>query len=184
MRNAKLVIAAVFALTLCSGVVTGMLVSRLPAAPAPDPIAPTTADVPKTAMAQELSLNSDQQQKMQKIWENVRFTADECYAKAQKLEKEQWSFLVNLLNAEQKEKFKLKDAEFKKQFDELKKQREAAFEAAVKETDGILDETQRKRFHELVEKRVGRGPAETPAWLGPQRMLPGDEKGPTTGLSH
>ena len=184
MRNARFVIVAVFALTLCSGVVAGMLVSRLPNTPVPGPITPPPAEPAKTAMEQALSLKPDQQQQMQKIWEHVRTTADDCYVQAQDLQREQWDALVKILSPEQKVEFNKQDSEFKKRFEELKKQREAAFNEAVKQTDGILDESQRKRFHDLIEKRVGRGFGETPSWLGPQKMMPGDETGSTTKSSH
>lgn len=165
MQNAKFVIIAVFTLTLCSGVVAGMLVSRIPSNnPSGISVTPATTE-PKTAMEQTLGLNSSQQQQMQGIWENVRTTADDCYTKAQDLQKQQWDALVNILTAEQKVEFNKKDAEFRQRFDELKKQREAAFKDAVSKTDAILTESQRKQFHELIKTRVGRNMGEPPPWI-------------------
>src|SRR5947209_9644233 len=96
MPNAKLVIIAVFVLTLGGGVVTGMLISHIPAEPK-GTVLPTTMTVPKTPMEQELDLNPSQQQQMQAIWDQVRQTADDCYIQAQDLQKRQWETLVNIL---------------------------------------------------------------------------------------
>jgi hypothetical protein len=152
MGSAKLIIAAVFALTLSSGVVTGLLVSHLPV---------------KTPMEQALGLNPDQQQKMQQIWEHVRDMTDDCYLQAQELQEKQWKALVDMLTPEQKAAFSKQDAKFKADFDDLKKRREAAFQKAVSDTDALLDPAQQKRFHDLIKTRVGRSLGETPPWLSP-----------------
>jgi Spy/CpxP family protein refolding chaperone len=168
MASAKLILAAVFALTLSSGVVTGMLFSHLPASAksSPGPVA-AVAPAAKTPMEQALGLNSAQQEQMQKIWEHVRDTTDDCYLKAQDLQKEQWQAIVDLLTPEQKAQFSKVDAGFKAKFDDLKKKREAAFQQAVTDTDKLLDESQRTRFHDLIKTRVGRSLGDTPPWLNP-----------------
>lgn len=172
MGSAKLILAAVFALTLSSGVVAGLLVSHLPGPASvsqsqPQPPA-TTMPAPaaaKTPMEQALGLNPDQQQKMQQIWEHVRDMTDECYLQAQELQAKQWKALVDLLTPEQKAAFSKQDAKFKADFDDLKKRREAAFQKAVEETDALLDPRQRQRFHDLIKTRVGRSLGEAPPWL-------------------
>lgn len=167
MGSAKLIIAAVFALTLSSGVVTGLLVSHLPGSTPTAQQQPTTvpAAPAKTPMEQALGLNPKQQQDMQQIWEHVRDMTDDCYLQAQELQTKQWKALVDMLTPEQKAAFSKQDAEFKAQFDDLKKRREAAFQKAVSDTDALLDAAQRKRFHELIKTRVGRSLGETPPWL-------------------
>ena len=164
MLNAKLVIGAVFALTLSSGVMTGMLVAKIPAGTTKSDQATSATHV--TMLEQVLKLKPDQQQKMQKIWEGVRDDADSCYVKAQQLQKEQWEKMADILTAEQKVKFNALQSEYQKRFDELKAKRETEFTKAVRDTDAILSDDQRKQFHELIEKRLG----ETPPWLSPPKM--------------
>jgi hypothetical protein len=164
MLNAKLVIGAVFALTLSSGVVAGMLVSRIPGGPSHPGEVSSSAHV--TMLEQVLQLKPDQQQKMQKIWEGVRDKADSCYAQAQDLQRRQWAEMAAMLTPEQKVKFNSIQTEFQSRFDELKRQRENEFTKAVRDTDAILSEDQRKQFHELIEKRLG----ETPPWLTLPKM--------------
>lgn len=179
MGSAKLIIAAVFALTLSSGVVTGLLWSHLPGSTLASQQPATAPSTPaKTPMEQALGLNPKQQQDMQQIWEHVRDMTDDCYLQAQELQAKQWKALVDMLTPEQKTAFAKQDADFKARFDDLKKRREAAFQKAVSETDRLLDSAQQKRFHDLIKTRVGRSLGETPPWLSPGGG--GSEREPAT----
>jgi len=141
MRRAKLILAIVFLLTLCSGVVAGMLYSRLP-------VNSSTGVQPSPTQLQlALHLTQDQEDKMEKIWEGVRKNVDDCVNKAHDIQHRQDEALSALLA------------------EDLKAAEEQAIHQAVQQTDLILDDQQRKHYHEIVDKRIGHA-GESP-WFSP-----------------
>jgi hypothetical protein len=159
MRSAKLILAIVFLLTLCSGVVAGMLYSRLPANN------PPSVQPSPTALQQALNLTADQQDKMEKIWEGVRKTVDGCVNRAHDIQHRQDEALSALLTEDQKAKFKKIQDEFHQQSEDLKAAEEQAIHQAVQQTDLILDDQQRKHYHEIVDKKLGHA-GDSP-WFSP-----------------
>jgi hypothetical protein len=159
MRRAKLILAIVFLLTLCSGVVAGMLYSRLP-------VNSSTGVQPSPTQLQlALHLTQDQEDKMEKIWEGVRKNVDDCVNKAHDIQHRQDEALSALLTEDQKAKFKKIQGEFRQQSEDLKAAEEQAIHQAVQQTDLILDDQQRKHYHEIVDKRIGHA-GESP-WFSP-----------------
>ena len=170
MGKAKLILTLMFALTLSSGLVAGMLVSRLPLAGAAREVAP------RTPLAEELGLTKEQSEKMRDIWEGVRSKVDGCFGQAQELQKRRDDALLALLTEEQKAKFAKTQQECGDALASLKIERDGVFQEAVKRTEQILSEPQKQRYREILKSRLGHGPpGGPPDWIGPRppTTLPG-----------
>jgi Na+-transporting NADH:ubiquinone oxidoreductase subunit NqrC len=148
MQSAKLVLPVVFLLTLCSGVVAGVLVSRLPTDKNSSPARNSTE------LQAALGLTPDQQEKMKSIWEGTRATVDDCVTKARDIQREQDEALSSLLTEDQKAKFKKIQSDFRHRSEDLKKTEEQAIHQAVQQTDQLLDESQRKQYHAIIDQRL------------------------------
>ena len=149
MRFAKPVVAlvGVSSLALAAGVVAGTLVSRLPA----------TAVVARdtSPLSAELQLTDGQRDQMRQLWEGVRQTAHQCQLDAQQLQKQRDDAVFAMLNDEQKAKYLKVNTECFGKIAALNAKREAAFTEAVSKTKGILNDTQRRKYEELIKSRLG-----------------------------
>ena len=164
MGKSKFLLTALFVLTLGGGVVAGMLASRLPANIG-------TATTLHTPLAEELRLTPNQSDKMRDIWEGVREKVDDCFVRAQQTQKRRDEALVALLTPEQKVTFAKTQQEYSDAFAVLKSERDAAFADAVKRTETILTEPQKLRYREILQKRLGHGPASGPPdWIVPASL--------------
>ena len=160
MGRAKIILTILFALTLSSGLVAGMLVSRLPSG------AKTAAT--RTPLGEALKLSDDQNEKMRKIWEGVRNKVDDCFKSAQEVERHRDQSLVALLTEDQKPKFAKIQQECAASLASLKADRDAMFEQAVAQTKQILDPQQKQRYEEILQQRLDRGQAGSPDWISPR----------------
>ena len=164
MSKAKVILTLLFVLTLSSGLVAGMLVTRLPSSTAGQ-----VDGKPRTPFAEALQLTDDQNDKMRKIWERVRDNVDQCFIDAQDVQKHRDDDLMVLLSNEQKVKFAQIQKESSAALAKLKVQRDTMFQKAVAETKLILNDQQQKRYDEILQTRLGRGPGGgAPDWLAPQ----------------
>src|SRR5690348_9314804 len=136
MRNLKLIFIAVFVLTLASGVVAGMLVSRIPAVRGP--IASSKPVQQHLLLGEELQLNPEQHEKMKDIWEGTRDVVDECFQKARAYQKERDDAFVGLLTDEQKAAYARINDHYVTQIDKLNAKRTTAFKDAVQKTKDLL----------------------------------------------
>src|SRR5438270_13874304 len=100
MGKARIILTALFVLTLSSGVVAGMFVSRWPTTPAVGPTAAVAA--PRTPLAAELDLTPAQSEQMRAVWEGVRDKVDDCFVRAQAAQKQRDAAIVAVLTEEQK----------------------------------------------------------------------------------
>ena len=165
MGKAKIILMILFVLTLSSGLVAGMLVSRLPGT---RPL----AKVQRTPLAEELGLTQDQNEKMRVIWEGVKGQVDECFQSAQSVQKKRDDALLAMLTDEQKLKFVKIQEDCSASLASLKTSRDGAFDEAVKETEKILTEPQKSRYREILQNRLHHGPhhggpGSPPDWLSP-----------------
>ena len=165
MGKTKIILIILFVLTLSSGWVAGMLVSRLPGSK------PTAARA-RTPLAEELGLSQDQNEKMRVIWEGVKSKVDDCYQSAQVIQKKRDDALLVLLNDEQKAKFIKIQQSCTDSLASLKTDRDSTFDNAVTQTEKILTETQKVRYREILQTRVHHGPHQggpgsPPDWLSP-----------------
>jgi Spy/CpxP family protein refolding chaperone len=159
MGKAKFILTLLFILTLSSGLVAGMLVSRLPA------VVPATSSQ-RTPFAEILQLTDAQNEKMRVIWEGVRNQVDDCFREAQNVQKDRDDALIALLNDEQKVKFAKIQKETAAALAKLKANRDAMFQQAVEETKKILTDKQKERYEEILQTRLGHGPGGGgPDWL-------------------
>ena len=164
MGKTRLILTLLFALTLSSGVVAGMLVAKLPAS-----TGETVATAPRTPLGEELGLSKEQSESMRLIWEDVRKKVDGCFIQAQDLQKRGDMALLALLTDEQKAKFAKIQKENGEALAALKADRDAMFQDAVKRTEQILSEPQKLRYREILQTRLGLGAdSNGPDWLGPQ----------------
>jgi hypothetical protein len=152
-HGTRVLMFAVFALTLSAGVVAGLLASRMPAKPVP----PAPADA--SSLADALQLAPGQREQMRQIWEGVRDTANDCYTQAQKLEQQREDDVQSLLPEEKKPRYREIQQAYTDHCAALKVQREAEFDKAVERTKQMLNPGQRDKYEQILKSRVGREPA-------------------------
>ena len=118
---------------------------------------PTISNVPTEGgtLSDQLHLSPDQREKMQKIWEKVAATSQECIEGAKRVQKEQDDALMEMLTPEQRPRYQALTIQSADKFEKLKARRKAAFRDAVAMSNGILDETQRRIYMEIIKDRVG-----------------------------
>ncbi len=161
MGKAKLIMTLVFVVTLGSGLIAGMLVTRLP-------VLGTPKSVPASPLMDELGLTSEQADKMRDIWQGVRGTVDDCFLRAQEAQKRRDEALLTLLSDEQKAKFGALQQDYAGTLESLKSQRDEAFQSAVARTEQMLSEQQKQRYRDILRSRLARGPdGDVPDWLRP-----------------
>jgi len=153
VSKATLAMTAVAALALGAGLAAGILGNRLIGRSAVSSGGPT--GIAASSLSQELGLSSDQRDRMQQIWESVRDTGHDAQTKAQQLQKERDDAVFAMLTEEQKAKYTLLTTECVGKITLLNGQREAAFSKAVKETESILTDAQKKVYEQLIQARVG-----------------------------
>jgi hypothetical protein len=150
-NRAKIIVLAIFVLTLGAGVVAGMLASRLPGSGAISaPITPGEGP-----LTQELGLNTEQSEKMRKIWEGVRDLSTQSLRDGIKAEHQRDDAIRGLIPADKIEAFNNVQKGYQDKMAKMKGIRQAAFDRAVGESDGILTESQRAKYKEILEKRLG-----------------------------
>ena len=168
MGRTKVILTLLFMLALGAGLVAGMLIARPPAIRS----APAVA---RTPLGTELGLTTEQNARMHDIWESVRDKVDACFLRAQEIQERRDGALVALLTPEQKTAFARVQKEHGDALAALKTERDAIFQEAVKRTELILNESQRKRYRQILDNRVSQGVASTPPdWLlpGPPTTIP------------
>lgn len=179
MASAKIVLTLLFMLTLGAGLVAGMLVARAPIAQAA--AATTTRPAARTPLAAELGLTADQSARMHDIWEGVRDEVDACFRKAQEAQQRRDAALVALLSDPQKVVLAQAQQDYNDTVQALKSQRDAAFQHAVGRTEQILNQSQRKRYRQILDSRLNQEAAKpSPDWIAPQ---PPTSK-PATAIDH
>jgi len=159
----KLLVIGLTALGLSAGVVAGMLVSRLPAAMSgagQRTALPTSAI--SGSLSEQLGLDSQQQLQMRQIWENVHAQVQDCFLRAQDLQKQRDDAIIELLTPDQKAKFEEISKRFHDRDVKIKDDREQILAQAVAKTDGLLSEAQRKKYHEILKSRLGKVPTTGP----------------------
>jgi hypothetical protein len=165
MGKARLILTLLFALAISSGVVAGMLVAKIPASTAGG----GEQSGPRTPLGEELGLSKEQSEAMRVIWEDVRKKVDGCFLQAQELQKRSDMALFSLLTDEQKTKYAKIQKDNADALATLKGERDGMFQDAVKRTEQILSDSQKQRYHEILQNRLGPGAeSAAPDWLGPQ----------------
>lgn len=170
MGKAKIIMTIFFVLTLSSGLVAGMLVSRLPGAKA-------VVTTPRTPLAEELGLTPDQNKKMRGVWEGVKVKVDDCFQSAQSIQKKRDDALLALLTEDQKAKFARIQENWSTSLAVLKTERDGAFDVAVKETEKFLTEPQKLRYQEILQNRLHHGPHQGAGGAAPDWLTPGTSPG-------
>jgi hypothetical protein len=161
MGKAKFALTAVFLLAVASGLVAGVLMGRLP-------VAGSVQAAARSPLAQELQLTTEQNEAMRQIWEGIRQDVDDCFLQAQTSQKARDEALFALLTDEQKVKFAKVQNDCARELASLKAQRDAAFQDAVLRTERILSESQRQRYRQILQARLGQDAGSGPDWLQPQ----------------
>src|SRR5204862_2545145 len=126
MGKTRLILTLLFALAVSSGVVAGMLVSKLPASTAGNDTA-----APRTPLGEELGLSKEQSEAMRVIWEDVRKKVDGCFVQAQEIQKRSDVALFSLLTDEQKTKYARIQKDNADALASLKAERDGMFQDAV-----------------------------------------------------
>lgn len=151
----EILLIVVAVLALSAGVVAGLLAARIPAANgSPPALAIPGPGAMERSLGEELGLSPDQREKMREIWEGVHGQVQQTFEHAQALEKQRDEALVAMLNDEQKAKFQSISKSFADRYDELSRQRNEIFEKAVAQTDKLLDEKQKQKYHDILKTHV------------------------------
>lgn len=150
--RAKFVVLAVFVLTLGAGMTAGILAARLPLANSSNSVTTVSAESP---LAAQLDLTPEQSAKMQKIWEGVRDISVESLAKGMAAEHARDNAIQELIPSDKIRQFNEIKRKYAETIAAMKGRREGAFEQAVAQTKEILTETQRKKYSEILAKRLG-----------------------------
>jgi Spy/CpxP family protein refolding chaperone len=154
----KLLVIGLTVLGLSAGVVAGMLVSRLPATAEPAGAGPHGPPGMSPALVEQLQLTPQQQDEMKKIWEGVRGDVQQCFQRAQDLQKQRDDKILEMLTPEQKAQFEKISTDYAQRFDSVTQEREHAFQTAVDRTRSLLNDTQREKYDQIIKNRLGRVP--------------------------
>jgi hypothetical protein len=139
----------VFVTALVGGGAAGMLATRYLAPARP---AVVTGELP---LSQELELNAAQRDQIRQIWESVRSVNDKSYSDGQMLGHLRDDEVLKLLNDDQKKQFARINQEYQDRFTAMTARRELAFKDAVEKTKQILNEDQRRRYEQILARRLG-----------------------------
>lgn len=153
IRKTSALITLVFIVALVAGGAAGMLLTRYLAAPKP---APTSADL---TLSEELQLRPGQREQIRQIWESVRTVNDKSYADAEMLQHLEDDAIMKILTPDQQKDFARIHQEYRDRFDAMKAKRETAFREAVAKTKQVLDADQRRRYEQILARRLGSDPA-------------------------
>ena len=168
-NRAGVLLIVVTVLALGAGLVAGLLASRLPSTPAP-------VAEERSPLVEELNLSPEQAKQMRQIWEGVRESVRGTFDDAQKLQKDRDAALIALLNDEQKARFEKISQDYAAQFTQLTQNREAMFQDAVARTNKILDERQRQKYAQILQRHAGPGRGgHDPEMLPPPPVPPGPQ---------
>jgi len=141
MTKTKLILLVCFAAALAAGVAAGMAFSRFSGRPhwRPDP----------------LNLTPEQREQMRQIWSFVESLRSKHREQMDGLRRERDEAVIALLNDEQKAKHDTILKEHERKMEAIAAERQKAIDDAVKRTRGILNEQQRTKYDEMLEKRAG-----------------------------
>jgi hypothetical protein len=115
-------------------------------------------------LADELGLSTEQSDRMRAIWQSVREQVDDCFVRAQAVQKQRDRAIFDILTDEQKAKFAAAQKEYDNDVAALKSRRESAFNEAVQRTKAILTDAQKQRYDEILQSRLHRD--SSPDFLG------------------
>jgi hypothetical protein len=132
---------------LLGGAAAGLLLSRYvrPAAPAI-----VAGDVPLSA---ELRLSADQRDQIRQIWEQVRTQNQASVEDAESINAWRDNQVLKLLTDDQKKEFQKIHLEYYDRWTAMNSKREQAFREAVAKTKQLLNEDQKKRYDQILERR-------------------------------
>jgi Spy/CpxP family protein refolding chaperone len=164
-HGTRVLLFAVFGLTLCAGVVAGLLASRLPARPGSQ-----SADL--ASLADTLKLTADQRVQMRSIWENMRDVAHDCKSESQKLDLQHEDELQALIPEGKKEQYRKIEQAYSDRRAALKVRQEGEFDKAVERTKKMLNPEQRTTYEQVLRAKVGREPTPPRAAAVEQVAMP------------
>lgn len=150
--------AVVFVAALVAGGAAGMLATRY--------FAPAQPEAPagELPLSEALQLTPDQREQIRQIWESVRSVNQNSYAETQMLQHLEDDEILKLLNDEQKKEFARIHQVYQDKFTAADAKRKLAFDQAVEKTKQLLNAEQRRRYEEILTRRLGpESPSERPA---------------------
>jgi hypothetical protein len=145
----KAIVAIGFGVALLGGGAAGLLLSRY-TKPAPSVVVPGAAP-----LSVELQLSADQQSQIRQIWEQVQSINESSYDSGQMLNHWRDDQVLKLLNDEQKKAFEKINGQYAERYTAMKAKRDLAFKDAVEKTKQLLNADQRRRYEQILAKRLG-----------------------------
>jgi len=142
MTKTKVILLVCFIAALAAGVAAGMAFSRFSDPPRPrrDP----------------LGLSLEQREQMRQIWSSVESTSRTPHRERMDgLRKEREDAIRALLTDEQKAQYEAILKTHDQKMDDLAAERKKAIDDAVNRTKEILNEEQRAKYDEMLNKRAG-----------------------------
>jgi Spy/CpxP family protein refolding chaperone len=189
MKKLPAIVVLAFALALVAGGVIGVLAApklhpglRQPVSQLPPP-PPPRGGPGRVPLGKELNLTPTQEEQMKQIWEATRGEMDEHMRRRKGVEQEWEAAVHGMFSEEQKARFDQLRQEYQARLAAVEGEFESIFRRADDKTRQILDETQRKKFEDILVERRSRhggpgGPGHGPP--GPRRG-PGPGRGPAPG---
>jgi hypothetical protein len=152
-RKTTALIAVVFVTSLVAGGAAGTLATRYLAPAKPVVV---RGDLP---LSEELHLTSAQREEIRQIWESVRSVTDKSYNDGQMLDHLRDDQILKLLNDDQKKEFYRINQDYQERFTAMTARRELAFKDAVEKTKQLLNDEQRRRYEQILARRLGSDPS-------------------------
>lgn len=142
MSRVKIIVTVAFVMALSAGASVGMLMARS-----------TDSRAPRSWMADELGLSSDQRDQLRSIWQDVSRNRQRDWERRHAIEKERNEAIVALLSPEQKAEYDAVLQQSQLELQEISKQRDETQQQAVERTKQILSPSQRSKYEELLQKK-------------------------------
>jgi Spy/CpxP family protein refolding chaperone len=174
----KILILACFCVAFAAGVMVGLYNSPRVSGNLASPSAPTTGPSTRPArhrggfLASELSLTSEQQAQMDKIWSETARRGGHDREERGQYRKERDDAIVALIRPDDKAAYQQVLDTYQKKMEALDAQRRSAFESAVKQTKELLSPEQLVKYEAILKRNQWEG--------GPQRGG-SDRGGPERG---
>lgn len=157
-RGNRFILFLAFVLVLAAGVVLGQLWGRLPGQLAPE-------SHPRSWLADQLGLNSQQRSQMDAIWAETRKEMSQLGAQRREMEADRKKAIDRLLSPQQKSEYERINQDFQKQRRSLDARRQELMKQADARSKAMLSPEQRATWDKITRqwKHHGREGTTRPA---------------------
>jgi Spy/CpxP family protein refolding chaperone len=170
MKRSRQVLLMMAVLVLCAGVVVGRLSARLSAEISPPPPGHTPS-----WLADQLDLTTDEQQKMDAIWADVKQQMSRDWDKRHDLDRQRDEAVRDLLSNDQLVQYEEIYETYREKRADMEKTRDGLIKSAEERSRELLTDSQKVQWDQLAKDMHGHR-------VGPGG--PGPDHGPGGGPDH